>query len=82
MNAFCVARRFFSETTIHGFRYLVDGSNWIERTIWVVLLGASFLTAGLMIQNAFVEYEENPIQTTIRTIPIQQVIFYTSVFAD
>ena len=33
---------YLSETTVHGFRYIVVGRNIIERVVWVIFLSIAF----------------------------------------
>ena len=55
---------YFDSTSIHGFAYLRKSQNLIERLVWIVIIGVCFFTAGYMINQSLIEYDENPILTT------------------
>ena len=41
----------------------------------MVIIISGFLTAGLLINNAFLDWEKSPIETSIETFPISEVHF-------
>ncbi len=56
---------YFSETTVHGFRYLADlRSSPAERLAWGATIAGAFLACGLLIRSALLEAYDHPIQTT------------------
>ena len=66
---------YFSETTVHGFRYVVEGSNICEKFSWVVLIVIGFILSGGIIFQSFSGWEETPLQTTIAQVsmPIEEL---------
>ena len=60
-------------TTIHGLRYLHDGQNWLEKLIWLIIIGASFSGAIWFIVHGLKEANEEPILTTLETTEVQNV---------
>ena len=66
---------YFSETTVHGFRYVAEGGNICEKMSWVVLIVIGFILSGCIILRSFTDWEETPLQTTIAKIsmPIEEL---------
>ncbi len=52
-------------------RYLAEGSNAIERSLWTITIATSFSLAGIMVSSNVRDLQENPISTAIETIPVQ-----------
>ena len=65
--------QYLSETTVHGFRYLVASRNNLERLIWGVLICISMTVSLLMVIQNCTYAIQNPIITTIETTEIQKV---------
>ncbi len=68
-------RKFFRETTIHGFRFLVDGTSLLEKALWFCLIVLSLLACTFLILSSFRDTAENPFLTSVDSIPIQQLPF-------
>ena len=68
-------RSYFSETTVHGFRYVAEGGNLFEKLSWVTLISIGFILSGSIIQQSFNEWENSPLQTTIDRVsmPIEEL---------
>ena len=66
---------FLVTTPIHGFRYLHEGRSFLEKLIWMLVIGSSFGLSFLMIQANLMEAQSNPILTTIDTTEITNVPF-------
>ena len=68
---------YFSETTIHGFRYVIEGRNILERLVWIVFIAIGFAFSISIILQAFQSWENDPVQTTIGqvSVPIQELPF-------
>ena len=66
---------YFSETTVHGFRYVAEGGNICEKTSWVVLIVIGFILSRCIILRSFTDWEETPLQTTIEQVsmPIEEL---------
>ena len=68
---------YFSETTVHGFRYVVEGRNIVERLVWVLFISFGFAYSLLIISDAFESWKTHPVQTTISelSVPVQELPF-------
>ena len=68
---------YFSETTVHGFRYVVEGRNVFERFIWVAFIIFGFAYTAYIVWNAYDYWENNPVETTIDEmgVPVQKLPF-------
>ena len=66
---------YFSETTVHGFRYVVEGGNICEKVSWVILILIGFVFSGYIIVQSFKDWGETPLQTTIDKVsmPIEKL---------
>ena len=69
--------RYFSETTVHGFRYVVQGRNLLERSVWILFISFGFCYSGYSIYNAYNYWENHPVETTIDEIglPVHELYF-------
>ena len=61
---------YFSETTVHGFRYVVEGRNIFERLLWVVFIVLGFSFSLMIISHAFISWNNNPVETTIDEVSV------------
>ena len=68
---------YFRETTVHGFRYVVDGANVFERGFWMIVIIASFFVSAQVILSSYRNWANVPLQTTISTasFPIENLSF-------
>ena len=68
---------FFSESTIPGFRYVVQGRDWFERITWVVFLTLAFLGTGYIVVEQVRYWDSHPVETTIDEVglPVDQLPF-------
>ena len=86
MKAFQQKRRFFSEikegvwtyfseTTVHGFRYVAEGGNIFEKLTWAVLILIGFILGGCLIFQSLSGWDETPLETTIAQVsmPIEKL---------
>ena len=66
---------YFSETTVHGFRYVAEGANICEKVFWGVLISVGFVFSGTIILKSYADWEETPLQTTIAKVsmPIEDL---------
>ena len=67
--------RYFRETTVHGFRYVVDGRNACERLFWISFILAGYAFAALFMAQAWQDFQNHPILTTTNTISVENVPF-------
>ena len=68
---------YFSETTVHGFRYVVEGQNICERVIWALIIGLGFAFCIKVIYESSQNWKGDPIQTTLDevSIPVHHLPF-------
>ena len=73
---------FLSETTIHGFKYLGLRSGIVAKLFWAISIGLCLASAAIMIHNAWEDWEDNPVITSIESIdfPLKEVQFPTLTF--
>ena len=66
---------YFSETTVHGFRYVAEGGNIYEKLSWVILIIIGFILSGCIIFQSFKDWTDTPLQTTIDKVsmPIEDL---------
>ena len=66
---------YFSETTVHGFRYVAEGENLCEKLFWGLLISVGFVFSGAIILRSFSDWEQTPLQTTIDKVsmPIEEL---------
>ena len=65
---------YLRETTVHGFRYLVDARNICEPVLWGVVVAISMVTTLLMIYSSVRSCYNDPILTSVQTTEIQKVL--------
>ena len=68
-------KAFLSETSAHGFHYLVNNRNIFERIFWAVIITTGFALAAYINTEALNEARSNPIITTIDTGSVRDVPF-------
>ena len=68
---------YFTETTEHGFRYVIQGRNIFERLAWILVIVGGFGYSGYTVYNAYHFWESNPVETTIDAVglPVQELPF-------
>ena len=68
---------YFSETTVHGFRYVAEGRNHVEKLFWVIVITAGFILSGKIIYTSLSDWDRTPLQTTIDqvSLPIEHLHF-------
>ena len=69
--------KFFSESTIPGFKYIVQGKDLFERVTWTVFIVAAFSIAIYAVHHAFEDWEKHPVETTIDEVglPVHELPF-------
>ena len=68
---------FFSESTIPGFKYIVEGHNWLERLAWAFFLVLAFGWTGWICLQQVQYWDSHPVETTIDEVglPVDQLPF-------
>ena len=74
MHGKFIFRSFLESSTIHGLVYISTESKF-ARLFWILVVSTGFLLASYLIDDAFVNWEESPIKTTIETRPISEITF-------
>ena len=57
--------KFFAESTIPGFKYVVKGNTVLERKTWAIFIVIAFFYAGKTVYETFKEWDNDPVITTI-----------------
>ncbi len=52
-------------------RYVVEGANSFERIMWICVILVSFAISSFMVMSNLRDVEENPIISSIDSIPVQ-----------
>ena len=63
---------FLESSTIHGLIYW-STSKRLAKLFWILVVITGFSIAGFMINLSFQDWSDNPVKTTIETLPISQV---------
>ena len=68
---------YFRETTVHGFRYVVEGRNIFERLVWATFIILGFSYSIVTVYNAYQYWEDHPVEITIDAVgvPLQELPF-------
>ena len=75
---------YFSQTTVHGFRYVVQGRNIFERVIWILFILFGFMYSSKTVWDAWVYWDTHPVETTIDqvSVPVQELPFPAITICD
>ena len=60
---------FLESSTVHGVSYISSARNIPTKLFWISIVIMGFSTAGYLINNAFLDWEKSPIDTSIETFP-------------
>ena len=60
-------------TTVHGFRYVVDGANLVERLIWVGVIVATMAYAVLLVTQSVIDFQAQPVTSNFDKVEIYSV---------
>lgn len=68
---------YFSETTVHGFKYVVQGRNIYERLAWLIVIAIGFALCSALILGSSQVWSKDPVQTTMDqvSIPVHNLPF-------
>ena len=67
---------YFVTCTIHGFRYFSECKKFIEKVVWLLIVGFSFGYALYMVHTSLCDsIYNNPILTTLETTDVTHVPF-------
>ena len=62
---------FLETSTIHGLQYLSTARKF-DKALWTFIVAFGFLSAGLLIDQSFQNWSENPVITTTTILPINE----------
>ena len=68
-------RELLESSTIHGLTYISTIKTPIFKLFWVAVVLCGFTTTAFLISNAFSDWAESPIGTSIETFPIRKAEF-------
>ena len=66
---------FLESSTIHGLVYISTTSKSFAKLFWILVVIAGFTGAGIIIYLSFQDWANNPVTTTIKTMPITEITF-------
>ena len=66
------ARNFIEVSTIHGLQH-ISSSKRFARVFWTFVVVSGFIAASVLISFSFSNWEEQPIITTIETLPLAKL---------
>ena len=67
-------KTFLDTSTIHGLSWISSSRRW-SRIFWILTVIGGFTGAILLIHASFYNWNQNPILTTIKTLPISEITF-------
>ena len=67
-------KAYLESSTIHGLSY-ISATRGCTRLVWVLVVITGFSAAGVLIKQAFDSWADNPVTTTIETLPIAEAAF-------
>ena len=75
---------YFNDSTVHGFKYVVQGRNRYEKVFWAILIVTGFAMSGEIIYKSLSGWDETPLQTTIEKVdaPVQDYPFPAVTICD
>ena len=75
---------FLQETTVHGFRYLVDGRNILEKLAWACAIMFGFCFCLSIFIDAWDVWDNDPVETTIDELglPVTELDFPAITICD
>ena len=67
-------KNFFESSTVHGLNYISTTKKYV-RLFWIIVVISGFTGAGVLIYFSFQDWNDNPIKTTIETLPISKITY-------
>ena len=68
--------KFLESSTIHGLNYIATTKKYVS-FFWIIIVISGFIGSGIMMHEAFRNWNENPVKTTIDTQPITELTLPT-----
>ena len=66
---------FFTETSVHGLKYLSFGYNLCEKFLWALFVSLGIFGAGSLVYQTIQDSYNHPILTTMDSVPITEYPF-------
>ena len=67
-------RAYLESSTVHGLSYIASTKRYV-RIFWILVVIAGFSGATYLIYESFLSWKQNPISTTIETLPMSLIKF-------
>ena len=67
-------RTFLESSTIHGLGY-ISTTKRLVRLFWILVVIGGFTAAGYLIYESVQDWSDNPVKTTVETVPISEITF-------
>ena len=67
-------QNFLETSTVHGLTH-ISAARKYARLFWIIVVIAGFIGAGVLIYQSFEDWIDNPITTTIETLPMTEITF-------
>ena len=67
--------KFAEDSSIGGLPQLAESKSWAGRIFWIIAVASSWILAGFLTSEAFIDWANNPISTTTETVRISDVQF-------
>ena len=68
-------KEFLEASTIHGLAHISTARSPVAKAAWVITVTVSFGFSFYMITNSWMEWDNNPVSTTITTHPVDDLAF-------
>ncbi len=68
-------RRYFENTSVHGFKYLVEARDNYERLAWIAAVPAAFAFAVYFVASGVRDNSESPFVTSVDSVDISTLPF-------
>ena len=68
-------KEFLESSTIHGLIYISSIRTPLIKLFWIAVVIAGFITASILINRSFSDWEKSPIATSIETFSISKSSF-------
>ena len=70
-----VMEEYLSNSSIHGLVHIHNAKSGVSKAAWVVIVTAGFVTAAILISNAYGAWVESPVSTVVTIRPISDLQF-------
>ena len=67
-------KQFLETASINGLNHISSTRKW-TRLFWITLVTLGFVASTYLIWESFQSWSENPIRTTTKTVPIEEIKF-------